>query len=103
MPDLRFDITSDGRSRTVIAVEGEVDLATAPQLADCLLDQTGSDVLLKLSGVTFLDAQGIAAIIQGHNALHGAGRTLRIAGERDNVRKVLDIAGLLTVLHDDND
>jgi len=103
MPELRFDITPEGPSRVMIAVDGEVDLATAPQLADCLLDHSDSDVILQLSGVGFLDARGVGAIIQGYNALRAAGRTLRITGERDNVGKVLEIARLLPRLHDNND
>jgi anti-anti-sigma factor len=103
MPELTFDITPDGPSRVVIAVAGEVDMATAPSLADCLADNADRDVILDLSGVAFLDSSGLTALINAHRALREAGHTLRTTGERDNVLKVLQIADLTSILHDDSD
>jgi anti-anti-sigma factor len=101
VPELSFDITPAGASRLVIAVAGEVDMATAPQLLECLRDHTDRDIILEFSRVAFLDSSGIGAIVQGRNALRDAGRTLSVTGERDNVRTVLEIAGLYDALHHD--
>jgi hypothetical protein len=55
-----------------IIVSGEVDSVTAPGLRDCLLDVLGSPHLrdvhveVDLSGVTFVDAAGPAAIAGDH-------------------------------------
>jgi anti-sigma B factor antagonist len=103
MPELTFDITPDGPSRVVIAVAGEVDMATAPSLAECLADHADHDVILDLSGVGFLDSSGLTALINGHRVLRESGHILRTTGERDNVLKVLEIADLTSILHGEND
>jgi anti-sigma B factor antagonist len=91
-------LRTDG-SKVVVAVAGEVDMATALKLAECLLDQLGKDVTLDFAGVTFLDARGMAALAEGYKELRASGGSLRITGERDNVRKILKVVGLDRVLH----
>jgi|SRR5690349_1648184 anti-sigma B factor antagonist len=101
MPGLTFDIKPDGASRVVIAVAGEVDMATAPALVECLRDHADRDVIVDLSNVGFLDSSGIGALIYGYNTLAEAGHVLRTIGERDNVRKVIEVAGVAGLLHSD--
>jgi anti-sigma B factor antagonist len=102
MPE-RLTITTaigdDGR--VVVAVAGEVDLATAPQLAECLLGITDRDVAVDLSAVSFLDSSGVSALVAGNKALTATGHSLRTFGEQDNVRRVLEITGLDKVFHGD--
>jgi anti-sigma B factor antagonist len=102
VPQLQLDISEDGPTRIVIAVTGEVDLASSPQLTECLLTHTDRDAVLDLSGVDFLDSTGINALIQGYNALRDAGHTLRTTGEQAHVLKVLDLTGLTELLHGGN-
>jgi anti-anti-sigma factor len=94
---LRFDFTPEGPDRIRIAVAGEVDLATANELSDCLRGHADRDVVLDLSEVGFLDSSGISALVQGYHALRDGGRTLRVVGERENVRRVLEVAGVLEI------
>jgi anti-sigma B factor antagonist len=96
-----LDIRTEG-SKVVVAVGGEVDMATAPQLAQCLQDQLGKDVTLDFAGVTFLDARGIAALAEGYKKLHASGGSLYITGERDHVRKILKVVDLDSVLQADH-
>jgi anti-sigma B factor antagonist len=103
MPGLTLDIRTDGAFQVVIAVSGEVDMATAPELAAYLRDHADRDVLVDLSNVGFLDSSGIGALLEGYNALADAGRVLRTTGERDNVRRVIEIAGVAGLLHGDDD
>ncbi len=98
MTQLQLDISEDGPSRIVVAVVGEVDLASSPELAACLLARTDRDVVVDLSGVDFLDSTGINALLQGYNALRDAGHTLRTTGERSHVLKVLELTGLRDIL-----
>jgi anti-sigma B factor antagonist len=102
MPDLKLDISAEG-SQVVVAVGGEVDMATAPQLADCLRDHTGKDVTLDFAAVTFLDSRGIATLAEGYKNLQASGGSLRLVGERDNVRKIIEVVGLDRVLHGEAD
>jgi anti-sigma B factor antagonist len=102
MPDLMLDIRAEG-SKVVVAVGGEVDMASAPQLVDCLGDLRGKDVTLDFTGVTFLDSRGLATLAEGYKDLQASGGSLRLVGERDNVRKILEVVGLDRVLHGDDD
>jgi anti-sigma B factor antagonist len=102
MPDLMLDISAEG-SQVVVAVGGEVDMATAPQLADCLRDHVGKNVTLDFAAVAFLDSRGIATLAEGYKDLRASGGSLRLVGERDHVRKILEVVGLDRLLHGDAD
>jgi anti-sigma B factor antagonist len=103
MGDLTFEITADRSSRMVISVAGEVDLATSAELVECVQANADRDVILDLSGVAFLDSAGIRALVRSYRLVHDSGYTLRTSGEPDNVRKVLEIVGVLDTLHGDHD
>jgi anti-anti-sigma factor len=83
----------------VISVAGEVDMATAPQLDACLCEHTDADVVVDLSGVTFLDSTGLSTLVSARRSLRETGHTLRTTGEQDHIRAVLEVAGLLGPLH----
>jgi anti-anti-sigma factor len=102
MAELTLDIRSYEQSSVTIAVAGEIDMATAPTLAACLRDHGDRDIVLDLAEVSFLDASGINALVDAYNTLREAGHRLWTTGERDNVRKVLEIAGVMPILHQDN-
>jgi anti-sigma B factor antagonist len=98
---LMITTTIDDDGHVILAVAGEVDLATAPQLAQCLTAITDRDVRVDLSAVTFLDSSGVSALVAGSRALTAGGHRLRTFGERDNVRRVLEISGLDSLFHGD--
>ena len=99
---LQFDIRADGSTGIVIAVTGEVDMASAPELVGCLLSHTDRDVIVDLAGVGFLDSTGISALIVGYNAVRDAGHTLSTTGEQDHVRRLLELTGLSSIFHEDS-
>jgi anti-sigma B factor antagonist len=100
---LSIDVRRDGETQVVVAVAGEVDMATAPQLGEVLGAQTGVDLVVDLSGVPFLDSSGLSVLVRKRADLAGTGRTLRVIGEQDNVRKILEVTGLLGPLHGDGE
>ena len=91
----------------VVHLAGELDIATAPVLAEFLRAQTAdrpAQLVLDLSGVTFLAAAGvgaIAALLRDGGALG----ELHLVGVRGNrpVERALRITGVLPLLrvHDD--
>jgi anti-sigma B factor antagonist len=97
---LTITTTIDDAGQVILAVAGEVDLATASQLAECLTAITDRDVNVDLAGVTFLDSSGVSALVVGSRAITESGHRLRTFGEQDNVRTVLEISGLDTMFHD---
>ena len=82
-----------------IAVCGELDLSTAPDLEGPLESALESDegsVLIDLSRCEFIDSTGIALIVRAWQRLDGGdgGRALVLCSQNDQVRRVLEITGL---------
>ena len=60
----------------LVTVAGEVDIATAPQLAETLADAAnGGTVRVDISGVTFLDSSGLHALVAAHRYITRNGNT----------------------------
>lgn len=81
-----------------IAVRGELDLSTAPDLERPLeevLESGEGPVLVDLSECDFIDSTGIALIVRAMQRLESeSGRNLVVCSYNDQVRRVLDITGL---------
>lgn len=86
-------------SDTVIVVCGEIDIATADELASPLRDAVHS-VIVDLSGVMFCDSSGLAILARAHDKLEDIGHRLVIVGAQPNVRRVFEITGLTSLLAD---
>jgi anti-sigma B factor antagonist len=99
MTQLTIDVRETGQRRVVVAVAGDVDIATAPLVARALLWHTDCDVIVDLSAVGFLDSSGLTALVQAYKRLQQTGHTLRTTGEREGALAVMKIAGLLDVFH----
>jgi anti-anti-sigma factor len=86
----------------VIAVRGELDLSTAPDLEAPLEEAVATgdaSVLVDLSDCEFIDSTGIALIVRAWQRLDRAadgagGGRLVICGGSEQVRRVLGITGL---------
>lgn len=99
MAELSLDVRTDGSERVVIVVAGEVDMASAPQLADCLNHYPNTNVIVDLSGVTLLDSSGINVLVHAYKRLRATGRSLQTTGEHDIVLRVLEVSGLADTFH----
>jgi anti-sigma B factor antagonist len=85
----------DGTS--VVTVSGEVDVATAPAVRDCLdqvIDRDRGPVVADLSGVTFIDSTGLGVLIGAQQRCAVNGRPLRVVVVEPRIRKVFEITGL---------
>ena len=72
-------------SANVVTVTGEVDLFAAPTLAE-MLDRAGTSedpVVVDLGPCTFLDSNGLYALLKAHQAAERAGRPLLVARTPD--------------------
>jgi anti-anti-sigma factor len=73
-PDQRLGVSVlSGAGSALVVAAGELDLETAPKLADALTDSAGRArcVTLDLSGVTFLDAPAVARVWCAITTLRG--------------------------------
>jgi anti-sigma B factor antagonist len=86
---------------TVIALDGELDIASTPSLrerlhaalADAAAASTGPRVVVDLSGVTFCDASGLALLVDARRRT-GPGGTVVLAGPRPQLLRLLRVTGL---------
>lgn len=98
-----FEATADKLDGVnVIAVRGELDLSTAPELESPLEEAIASGdatVLIDLTECEFIDSTGIALIVRAWQRLdrgaEGDGNgQVAICSGNDQVRRVLEITGL---------
>jgi anti-sigma B factor antagonist len=78
-----------------IRLAGELDMSSTRELEEALGSaiERGGPVLIDLGQVTFMDSTGISALLKAAHTLRGRG-CLILHGERDNVRRVLDLVRL---------
>lgn len=90
----------DHGGKAVVAVSGEIDLATSPDLTACL-DQVDGVVVVDLTRVTFLDSSGMGALVAARKRLQADGGDLSVRAPRDNVRGALEATGLGLLIDDE--
>jgi anti-sigma B factor antagonist len=80
-----------------LAVRGEVELATAPELTAALeegIRRSTGPFVVDLSSVDFLDSCGINCLVRARALLGRDDRPLAIVCPAGNVRRVLELTGL---------
>jgi anti-sigma B factor antagonist len=81
----------------VLAVEGEVDLYTSPQLRDAVngMIEEGQDrIVLDLTNVGFMDSSGLGVLVTGLKRVRERDGALSLVCPEGSVHKVLAITGL---------
>ena len=79
---------------TLVAVAGEIDIATVTTLRRHLLSLPDCSTILDLSEVSLLSAAGLTALVDLHDRLTRADARLALAAASPSVRRVLTITGL---------
>lgn len=81
----------------VISLTGEVDLYTAPEFKQQLLEVIGkgaSHVVIDLSSTTFIDSTTLGVLVGGVKRLRPEGGQLSIVCDDRNITKIFEITGL---------
>ncbi|MEX2274640.1 MAG: STAS domain-containing protein [Actinomycetota bacterium] len=97
--DLKID-TQAQDDRTVMTLEGEVDLSTAPALRQQLasiVDGGADHVVVDLRQVGFMDSTGLGVLMGAHLRLRERDGDLSIVAEEGPVLRVLTLAKLTDV------
>jgi len=87
--------------RAVLAVTGEADLATAPELGsavDTALASGAQELWLDLSATTFMDSSGLHVLLDADRRMRGLRRRLAIVCPGGAVRRLFEIAGVADAL-----
>jgi anti-sigma B factor antagonist len=82
---------------TVVAVTGELDLASSPELEQRLEQfyAANSELLvIDLRGLEFMDSTGLSVIVSAQQKLIDAGRRLIIVRGPQQVQRLLDLTGV---------
>src|SRR5918999_5604145 len=96
---MNFDIKTEelGNDGYVIALSGEVDLYTAPEFKQQLLEvigKGGKHVVVDLTDTTFIDSTTLGVLVGGVKRLRPDGGQLSIVCSDRNITKIFEITGL---------
>ena len=84
----------------VVEVRGEIDIQSAPQLRDELLQvvrRHGPQLALDLAGVTFLDCAGVNVLLAARRRARLEGGWVRVARASPRARRTISLLGLQEV------
>ena len=82
-------------SPSTLTVTGDLDIACVPLLQDVLARvRRGSDLVINLGGVTFIDCAGLGVLVSAHRRTQARGGTLSVAHVSTQVRRVLELTGV---------
>jgi anti-sigma B factor antagonist len=96
---MNFDIKTEqlGDDAYVIALAGEVDLYTAPEFKERMVELIESgkkQIVVDLSKATFIDSTTLGVLVGGVKRLRPAGGSLALVCTDENITKIFEITGL---------
>jgi len=96
---MNFDIKTEqlGGESYVISLAGEVDLYTAPEFKQQLLEVIGQgakDVVVDFTSTTFIDSTTLGVLVGGVKRLRSSDGQLSIVCSDRNITKIFEITGL---------
>lgn len=98
---LRIDAHRPDRSTVALTVAGDLDFDTADELvahAERLLTSEIRTICLDLSGLEICDSSGLSSLIHVSQDARRLGVAFVIAGVTPQLRRILEVTGLDTVL-----
>src|SRR5438270_1504855 len=100
-PDPRFALSISAHGeRSLVQVQGELDLFTAQALGECLDDQLHEGrlrVVLDLTETRFLDSAGMSVLIQALHRFRKRNAVLALAAPSGGVMRIIGAMVLLEV------
>jgi len=95
---ITVDETSGG---TIVRLRGHLGIDSSPALRDRLLAmlqrQSMETVVVDLTEVSYLDASGIATLVEGLKIARSGHNSLRIQGLQGRVLHLFEVTGLLDI------
>jgi anti-sigma B factor antagonist len=96
-PQFRVDLLRPSESVAVVDVEGEVDIYSAPQFKEVLLqgiEEGASRIIVDLAKVTFIDSTALGVLVSGAKRVRPQNGTLDIVCADENITRIFEITGL---------
>ena len=96
---MNFDIKTEqlSENKYVISLAGEVDLYTAPEFKQQLLEvigQGGTEVVVDFTSTTFIDSTTLGVLVGGVKRLRANDGQLSLVCSDRNITKIFEITGL---------
>jgi anti-sigma B factor antagonist len=94
-------LVSHEGDRTVVWLSGEQDIATVPQLTSTVVQAMAfddADLVVDMSGVTFMAAGTIGVLIAARNDLRQQSRSLVFRAPSKSARRVLELCGIVDLV-----
>ncbi|MHC4550301.1 MAG: STAS domain-containing protein [Planctomycetota bacterium] len=91
----------DGDGHRLVRVAGELDHEGCEEIAEAFAQATAGgpgEVVVDLSGVTFVSSQGIWMMLQTYRQLGAQGRNLQVRGMRPHIYKVFETVGVFRAI-----
>ena len=92
--DFNVETMRIGGDTVLLALEGQVDLHTAPELRDQLvsaIEDGAVNVVVDLSDTTFIDSMTLGVLLGAVKRLRPRGGQLRVVCSDPNIRKIFEI------------
>ena len=94
-----FALTEDAldAERHLVAVRGDLDLHTAPELNDALtraIDEGRSRLVVDLTETSYLGSSGLTALVMAHKRLRKFGGQLVVVNVDPSIGRTFEITGL---------
>ncbi|WP_067438583.1 STAS domain-containing protein [Nocardioides jensenii] len=93
-------VTREVDGATIVAVEGEIDVYTAPKLRDKITELVGEGtyhLIIDMEGVEFLDSTGLGVLVGGLKKVRAHDGSLQLVCNQDRLLKIFRITGLAKV------
>ena len=96
-PQFRVELVRTDSGAAVIALEGEVDIYSAPQFKEALLagiDDGATSIIVDLGLVTFIDSTALGVLVSGAKRVRPRNGRLDIVCADENITRIFEITGL---------
>lgn len=93
-------VTREADGATIVAVEGEIDVYSAPKLRDKITELVAAgtyDIVIDMEGVEFLDSTGLGVLVGGLKKVRAHSGSLDLVCSQDRLLKIFRITGLSKV------
>ena len=94
--EFQVEVRQEGSAAAVIAISGELDLASGPRLEEELagLDSGVKLVVVDLRNLEFMDSTGLSIIVRAHQRLAEQDCELCLVRGSPQVQRLLDLTGV---------
>ena len=100
-------IEDEGEEGTLVRLRGRLSIDSSPAFRDRLLAllrrQSPPGVIVDLTEVSYMDASGIATLVEGLKTARNRQTTLCLKGLQGRVRHLFEVTGLLTLFETSGD